>query len=153
MRYCCEPIENINGYKEAVASPIKYDCHHVNEINHTVQELKDMGMYYNRPASELVFMTHSDHMRMHRDRRLPSCVQGPAHPHFGKFREASKSWKGDNVSVQARYVRAKKQFRLGQITEEEFQPVRNEWAEYQRVNIKPKLKSKAQRKQTNDNHD
>ena len=142
QKYCSEPIEKIEGYSEAISSPLRYDCHHVLETKYTVAELKRMDLYFNRPASELKFMLHSDHMKLHRDRKMPSCVQGESHPAFRKFGEDSKSWKGDSVSVQAKYVRALKKFKRGLITEEELQPIRREWAEYQKINIKPKRRAK-----------
>lgn len=63
--YCREPIENIKGYNEALNNPGRYDCHHINELTFTKDQLKKMNMYYHRPASELVIMSHSEHRRWH----------------------------------------------------------------------------------------
>lgn len=64
--YCCEPIENIDGYAEAVASPEKYELHHLKEDEgYTKQQLIDMGQYYNQPASLLVFMPMLEHRKHH----------------------------------------------------------------------------------------
>lgn len=38
-------------------------------VNLTRAELKTLDMYYNRPASELVFLTNSDHMKLHRTKK------------------------------------------------------------------------------------
>lgn len=141
-KYCSEPIENIEGYDEAISSPLKYDCHHILETEYTVDELKRMNMYFNRPASELKFMSHSEHMSLHRNRKMPSCIQGESHPSYGRLAENSFHWKGDNISVQCKYVRALKKFKKGLITEEEFQPIRTEWAEYQKIHVKPKHRAK-----------
>lgn len=69
FKYCKGDISLIENYKEAVNSKEKWDCHHrlEIEINKTKQELIDMNLYYNRPASELIFLTHSDHAKLHSD--------------------------------------------------------------------------------------
>lgn len=131
-RYCREPIENIRGYKEALRSSVQYDCHHINELTFTVDELKMMNMYYDRPASELTLMPHSDHMKLHRRHDMPSALYGDRHPNYHKYEQESKSYK-DKVSIQTEYVRAKKRFRRGLISEEELQLARDKWAEYQTI--------------------
>lgn len=66
-KFCCEDISLIENYDEAINSKQKYDCHHKLEIelNKTKQELIDMGLYWKRPASELIFMTPSEHHLLH----------------------------------------------------------------------------------------
>lgn len=67
-KYCCEDISLIENYNEAVNDTTQiWDCHHRKEIelNKNRQELIDMGLYYNRPASELIFLTHSEHTSLH----------------------------------------------------------------------------------------
>lgn len=67
--YCCEDISLIENYKEAVESSEKYDCHHRLEIQGdkivSVEKLKEMNLYYNRPANELIFLKHTYHTSMH----------------------------------------------------------------------------------------
>jgi hypothetical protein len=74
--YCKEP-ENIENYKAAEADDFKgWDCHHRLETHNsdgerrlvdiTGDELIALGMYYNRPASELIFLTRAEHMALHR---------------------------------------------------------------------------------------
>ena len=46
--------------------------------------------------------------------------------------EKNSRWKGDDVSAQTLYVRAKRLYKAGKITEEEFQPYRDAWAELHR---------------------
>ena len=70
-KYCTEP-EKIENYEKALADNFKgWECHHRLEthtsdgerrdadISH--KELKALGMYYNRPASELIFLTTREH--------------------------------------------------------------------------------------------
>lgn len=72
-RYCCEDISKIENYEEAVNDITNtWECHHKMElietgavVNSTKQDLIDWGIYYNRPADELIFMTKIDHHRLH----------------------------------------------------------------------------------------
>lgn len=66
-RYCSEDISLIENYSEAVSSDLIYDCHHRLEITLKMgrKELDALGLYYNRPAKELIFIEHSEHQRLH----------------------------------------------------------------------------------------
>ena len=70
----------------------------------------------------------------HKNAISESCT-GKKNGMYGRdvSREKAPSWKGDKVGVQGAYVRAKKLYKSGQITEEEFQPYRDAWAEDQRL--------------------
>ena len=65
--YCIEDISLIENYEEAVNSPIQWQCHHKLEIelNKSAKELIELGLYYHRPASELIFLTVSEHSKLH----------------------------------------------------------------------------------------
>ena len=69
--YCSEPIDKIEHYEEALAEDFAGWCiHHRLEIQQdgtrvSAQELKDQGLYYDRPASELVFMRREEHTSLH----------------------------------------------------------------------------------------
>lgn len=69
--FCSEPLENIENYKEAIEDSERlWDCHHRREIDpdgtqHSAKELMSRGLYHNRPASELIFLPHSEHARLH----------------------------------------------------------------------------------------
>lgn len=73
--YCTEP-ENIENYDKAKADNFVGWCiHHRLEthnsdgerrlIDITPAELEALGMYYYRPASELIFLTESEHKSLH----------------------------------------------------------------------------------------
>lgn len=68
-RYCCEDISLIENYAAAVADSKMWDCHHRAETDWklTCKELKAQGRYWNRPASELIFLTKSAHKQLHYD--------------------------------------------------------------------------------------
>lgn len=68
--FCSEPIENIENYERAVNdSEHKLHCHHRGEIlpcgNYSMKTLKQFGLYYKRPAYELIFLPDGEHMRLH----------------------------------------------------------------------------------------
>ena len=70
-RYCSEPLDNIENYQQALADNFEgWSIHHRLEIQPdgtrvSMQELIDKGLYYGRPASELVFMRREEHKRLH----------------------------------------------------------------------------------------
>ena len=69
-KYCCEDPSLIENYDLAIADTTQmWDCHHRSEIlscgRFSVSDLKNFGLYYNRPASELIFLTRSEHRRLH----------------------------------------------------------------------------------------
>ena len=69
--YCCEDISLIENYALAVADTTQtWDCHHRGEIlpcgRFKAKHLKKFNLYYNRPASELIFLPHDDHASLHR---------------------------------------------------------------------------------------
>lgn len=67
-RYCCEDISLIENYDKAVNDTTQtWQIHHKLEIelNKKRDELIKMGLYYHRPASELIFLTIGDHRRVH----------------------------------------------------------------------------------------
>ena len=70
-RYC-KDYENIENYEAAKKDNFKgWECHHRLETHNsdgerrlvdiTQKELKALGMYYNRPAEELIFLTTIEH--------------------------------------------------------------------------------------------
>ena len=74
--YCSEDISLIENYQQAVADQTKmWDIHHRRECDSegrtlfTKKQLKDMNLYYNRPAAELIFVTRSTHWKLHRELR------------------------------------------------------------------------------------
>ena len=75
-RYC-KDYENIENYEAAKKDNFKgWDCHHRLQtwtsdgdrrlVDITTAELKALGMYYNRPADELIFLTESEHNNLHK---------------------------------------------------------------------------------------
>lgn len=106
-QYCCEDFSNIEGYKEALENPnIEYHCHHRLEIQEdkvlSVKELKELNLYYNRPASELIILTKQDHLKLHSKARHREYTEGRKQyfkrPHVDKelaSRHKSEAWDYD----------------------------------------------------------
>lgn len=88
-------MEHIENYDKAVADKNEtWDCHHRLEIQgqfrNSVKLLKRCGMYFNRPASELIFLTNEEHMRLH--------SKGNKHSEETK-RKMSEANKGNKYSL------------------------------------------------------
>lgn len=83
----CTDIENVENYEKAKADNFKgWCCHHRLEthnsdgerrvVNITRDELKALDMYFNRPAEELIFLTVTEHVKLHH--------KGEKHHMYGK---------------------------------------------------------------------
>lgn len=70
---CSEDPSFIENYDKAIADPyIKWVIHHRLEIdlNVSAKYLKDNDLYYNRPASELIYLTPDAHAKLHTPQRI-----------------------------------------------------------------------------------
>ena len=80
-KYCSEDLSLIENYEQAVNDKTQvWDCHHRKETDEGLSrvELIKIGLYWNRPASELIFMTKSEHNSLHK--------KGKPNPNKGKHR-------------------------------------------------------------------
>lgn len=77
-KYCCEDLRLIENYEQAVNGPEIWDCHHRKETDLGLSkiELIEQRLYFNRPAAELIFLTHSEHTKIH--------MQAENNPNYGK---------------------------------------------------------------------
>lgn len=65
-KYCADDISKIENYDQAVGSLKAYHIHHRFEsMGLTCTDLKEMGLYYGRPACELVFLENTEHKILH----------------------------------------------------------------------------------------
>lgn len=98
--YCLDP-ENIENFEKALADNFKNWCvHHRLEtwnsdgerrlVDITPAELKALGMYYNRPASELIYLTISEHSALHSEGKH-NAMYGKRHSEEAK-KKMSCSW-------------------------------------------------------------
>lgn len=76
QKYCCESLENVENYEKAKADNFKgWHCHHRLEthtsdgekrpVDISMKELKALGMYWRRPANELLFIKDAEHIKLH----------------------------------------------------------------------------------------
>lgn len=72
--YCLEDISLIENYQAAISDEERtWDIHHRRECDSegrtlfTGKQLIEMGLYFKRPASELIFVTKATHRKLHRE--------------------------------------------------------------------------------------
>ena len=70
-KFCCEDIGLIENYELAIADTTQtWHCHHRGEVlpcgRFSPNDLKKFGLYYKRPAPELIFLTKAEHNRLHK---------------------------------------------------------------------------------------
>lgn len=74
--YCCESLENVENYEKAKADNFEgWHLHHRLEthtsdgkkrlVDISMKELKALGMYWHRPANELLFIKATEHIKLH----------------------------------------------------------------------------------------
>ena len=119
-KYCKEDISKIKNYDKAIADTTQvWDCHHMTETwwNCSRKDLIENECYYNRKACELIFLTKSEHRRLHNTgkhhseesrRKMSKANTGKNHPMYGKHRseesrrKISESLKGRTHSDETR---------------------------------------------------
>ena len=94
IKYCKNDISLIENYDKAIADETQvWHCHHRRETIYSRSGLIEIGEYYNRPACELIFLTKSEHMRLHNlgknvsaetRQKLSEANNGENNPMFGK---------------------------------------------------------------------
>lgn len=75
LYFCSGDITHIENYERAINDLTQtYDCHHRRETDDGLlrKQLKELGLYYKRPACELIFLTHSEHMSLHQSGKTKS---------------------------------------------------------------------------------
>ena len=66
-KFCNEDIANIENYELAINDKTQiWHCHHRRESIYSRKDLIEIGEYYDRPAMELIFLTNSEHTRLHK---------------------------------------------------------------------------------------
>ena len=106
----CKSPENIENYEKALADNFKgWDCHHRLQtwtsdgkrraVDITAAELIALGMYYNRPADELIFLPSSEHISLHKKGK--TYFKGKRHTEEAK-KKISEAQKGENNSMHGK---------------------------------------------------
>lgn len=64
--FCKDDIRLIENYDKAINDKSQmWECHHRKGLDYSSQWLKDNGLYYHQPASDLIFITKREHRRLH----------------------------------------------------------------------------------------
>ena len=73
--FCCENVSKIENFEKAMNDKEMWHCHHrlethdengnEREYSISVKTLKEQGLYFNRPANELIFLRMSEHRSLH----------------------------------------------------------------------------------------
>ena len=113
----CKDYKNIENYYKAAADNFKgWHCHHRLEthtsdgkrrpVDISVAELQALGMYYNRPAEELIFLTTREHNAFNKGRPGPNKGKRFSEEVRRKMSEAKKgkpsNKKGKHLSEETR---------------------------------------------------
>lgn len=127
-KFCCEDISKIENYDKAVADTTQtWHCHHRLEliatgavVDSSAQDLKDWGIYYNRPADELIFLTKSEHHKLHslhmsneQKQKLSKSKLGIRNPMYGKHhseehtRKLKEAWERRRLTPVSEETRKK----------------------------------------------
>ena len=107
-KFCKDDISLIESYDKAIADKTQvWQCHHRRETIFSKSDLIEIGEYYNRPACELIFLTKSEHMRLHHlgkhhseetRKKMSEANKGENNPRFGK----PSAFKGKHHSAETR---------------------------------------------------
>lgn len=73
IEHICKDYKLIENYEDALSDTnTTWDCHHRLELSedgqhtlYTSKELKSLGLYYDRPPEELIFLTSAEHHSLH----------------------------------------------------------------------------------------
>ena len=99
--FCREDISLIENYDKAVSDTTRmWHCHHRRETIFSKSDLIEIGEYYNRPACELIFLTPTDHHRLH-NLGKPSVMKGK-HLSEDTRKKMSESHKSKHHSEESR---------------------------------------------------
>lgn len=118
IEWFCDDVSHIENYNEAMADDSQvWVCHHRLEThkykdrsrtewverdeNVSPQILKAFGLYFNRPANELIFMTRSDHTSLHTKGKTNDALKGRKFSEDHK-RKISEAHKGKHKSKEWR---------------------------------------------------
>lgn len=98
---CKDPLEMVENYYAAVSDKTHvWDLHHRKEISEgkSKKQLLEEDLYYKQPAADLIFLTRSEHCKLHR-------------PHHNKKRwhhtEEAKKRIGEAASMRTGYASAR----------------------------------------------
>ena len=91
----CKDYTNIENYENAAADNfVGWCCHHRKGVDITTEKLIALGIYYDRPAEELIFLTRSEHGALHN--------KGKKGKHFSEETKKKMSEAKKNMSEETK---------------------------------------------------
>ena len=120
--FYCKDYENIENYDKALKDNFKgWEVHHRKEAEFSRKELIALGTYYNVSSEELIFLTKSEHNKLHKKGKhlseehkkkiretLKGKNTGKANPFYGKKhseetkKKISETGKGKHPSEETK---------------------------------------------------
>lgn len=105
----CKSIEQVDGYEVAKSSSKRFVLHHRLETHFSdgtprpksaylrSEELKALGMYYDRPPEELIIMTHREHRILHnadecRLSKMRETMNSESYQNSGMWKKGQETW-------------------------------------------------------------
>lgn len=124
-RFCNGDITQIENYEKAINDKTQtWDCHHRKETDEglSAKQLKELGLLFDRPASELIFLTRSEHSSLHYSgennpmygkqhseetkKKQSESLKGEKHPNYGKQHlEESKKKTSNSIKGNKRIIK------------------------------------------------
>ena len=141
-KFCKDDISRIENYEKAIADMTQtWDLHHRLELTLDVEfaltkkQLKMHDMYYNRPYYELIFLTRSEHRRLHginmsdeTRRKLSEAKKGLTFSEEHR-RKMSESHKGKVLSDETRKKMSKAKKNMSEETRRKIsEAAKRQWA-------------------------
>lgn len=107
ISFCKGDISLIDNYYIAINDDTQvYDCHHKLEIQEdkilTRDDLKSLDLYYRRPPEELIFLTHSEHTKLHSNHRKDEYYKKLSEKTKGKNKGKTPWCKGKHLSDETK---------------------------------------------------
>ena len=121
-KYCKDDISLIENYETAIFDKEQiWQCHHKREIETPRKQLIENNEYFNRPASELIFLTPFEHNSLHKKGK-PSYRKGKSLSEEHK-QKISYAKKGKTLSEETKQKISESlkgnKYRLGKTCSEE----------------------------------
>lgn len=112
IKKICKDYKQIENYQKAIRDKNNvWHCHHKLEIHEDYLNSKDdliaMGLYYNRPPEELIFLTPEEHGSLHQNSMVGKSITHMSRPNTktqevkDKIRDANlKRFYGDEHTIE-----------------------------------------------------
>ena len=131
----CKDYTNIENYENAAADNfVGWCCHHRKGVDITTEKLIALGIYYDRPAEELIFLTRSEHGALHN--------KGKKGKHFSEEtkKKMSEAKKGKHFSEETKKKMSEAKKNMSEETKKKMSEAKKcrHWYNNGKINIRAK---------------